>query len=75
MTEYLTPKDLAKRYGISLWTLQQWRKKTRKGEATGPPFEDIGLTPLKPYAPRIRYKLTDVLSWEAANNIQPHLSN
>jgi len=75
MTEYLTPKDLAKRYGISLWTLQQWRKKTRKGEATGPPFEDIGLTPLKPYAPRIRYKLTDVLSWEAANNIQPQLSN
>ena len=75
MTEYLTPKDLAKRYGISLWTLQQWRKKTRKGEATGPPFEDIGLTPLKPYVPRIRYKLTDVLSWEAANNIQPQLSN
>ena len=75
MTAYLTPKDLAKRYGISLWTLQQWRKKTRKGEATGPPFEDIGLTPLKPYAPRIRYKLTDVLSWEAANNIQPHSSN
>jgi len=75
MTEYLTPKDLAERYGISLWTLQQWRKKTRKGEATGPPFEDIGLTPLKPYAPRIRYKLTDVLSWEAANNIQPQLSN
>ena len=75
MTEYLTPKDLAKRYGISLWTLQQWRKKTRKGEASGPPFEDIGLTPLKPYAPRIRYKLTDVLSWEAANNIQPQSSN
>tara|TARA_R100001086_G_scaffold116283_2_gene59621 strand:+ start:124 stop:351 length:228 start_codon:yes stop_codon:yes gene_type:complete len=75
MTEYLTPKDLAKRYDISLWTLQQWRKKTRKGEATGPPFEDIGLTPLKPYAPRIRYKLTDVLSWEAANNIQPQSSN
>ena len=75
MTEYLTPKDLAKRYGISLWTLQQWRKKTRKGEATGPPFEDIGLTPFKPHAPRIRYKLTDVLSWEAANNIQPQSSN
>ena len=75
MTEYLTPKDLAKRYDISLWTLQQWRKKTRKGEATGPPFEDIGLTPFKPHAPRIRYKLTDVLSWEAANNIQPQLSN
>ena len=75
MTEYLTPNDLAERYGISLWTLQQWRKKTRKGEATGPPFEDIGLTPLKPYAPRIRYKLTDVLSWEAANNIQPQSSN
>ena len=71
MTEYLTPKDLAKRYGISLWTLQQWRKKTRKGEATGPPFEDIGLTPLNPYAPRIRYKLTDVIEWEAKNNIQP----
>ena len=75
MIEYLTPKDLAERYGISLWTLQQWRKKTRKGEATGPPFEDIGLTPLKPYAPRIRYKLTDVLSCEAANNIQPQSSN
>jgi len=71
MTEYLRPNDLADRYGISLFTLQQWRKKTRKGEATGPPFEDIGLTPLNPYAPRIRYKLTDVIEWEATNNIQP----
>jgi len=71
MTEYLRPNDLADRYGISLFTLQQWRKKTRKGEATGPPFEDIGLTPLNPYAPRIRYKLTDVIEWEAKHNIQP----
>ncbi len=71
MTEYLRPNDLADRYGISLFTLQQWRKKTRKGEATGPPFEDIGLTPLNPYAPRIRYKLTDVIEWEQKNNIQP----
>ena len=71
MTEYLRPKDLAIRYNISLFTLQQWRKKTRKGEATGPPFEDIGLTPLNPYAPRIRYKLTDVIEWETKNNIQP----
>jgi len=71
MIEYLRPQELADRYGISLFTLQQWRKKTRKGEATGPPFEDIGLTPLNPYAPRIRYKLTDVIEWEATNNIQP----
>ena len=72
MIEYLRPKDLANRYGISLITLQQWRKKTRKGEATGPPFEDIGLTPLKPYAPRIRYRLVDVIEWEAKNNITPN---
>jgi len=71
MIEYLRPQELADRYGISLFTLQQWRKKTRKGEATGPPFEDIGLTPLNPYAPRIRYKLTDVIEWEAKHNIQP----
>ena len=71
LIEYLRPQELADRYGISLFTLQQWRKKTRKGEATGPPFEDIGLTPLNPYAPRIRYKLTDVIEWEAKHNIQP----
>ena len=71
MIEYLTPKDLAKRYSITVRTVTLWRKKTRKGEATGPPFEDIGLTPLNPYAPRIRYKLTDVIEWEAKNNIQP----
>ena len=75
MTEYLTPKDLAKRYKITERRIKEWRIKTRKGEATGPPFEDIGLTPFKPHAPRIRYKLTDVLSWEAANNIQPQSSN
>ena len=71
MTEYLTPKDLAKRYKITEQAVKVWRIKTRKGEATGPPFEDIGLTPLKPYAPRIRYKLTDVLSWEARLDIHP----
>jgi len=41
LIEYLRPQELADRYGISLFTLQQWRKKTRKGEATGPPFEPI----------------------------------
>ena len=71
MIEYLSPKALANRYGISLFTLQQWRKKTRKGEATGPPFEDIGPTPLNPYAPRIRYRLDDCIEWEQKNNIQP----
>ena len=71
MTEYLRPKDLAKRYSITVRTVTLWRNKTRKGEATGPPFEDIGLTPLNPYAPRIRYKLTDVIEWEAKNNIPP----
>ena len=71
MIEYLTPKDLAKRYSITVRTVTLWRNKTRKGEAPGPPFEDIGLTPLNPYAPRIRYKLTDVIEWEAKNIIQP----
>ena len=71
MIEYLTPKDLAKRYSITVRTVTLWRNKTRKGAATGPPFEDIGLTPLNPSAPRIRYKLTDVIEWEAKNNIQP----
>ena len=71
MIEYLRPGDLCNRYGVSLFTLQQWRKKTRKGEATGPPFEDIGRTPLNPYALRIRYRLDDVIKWETKNNIQP----
>jgi hypothetical protein len=26
---------------------------------------------LNQYAPRIRYRLTDVIEWEALNNIQP----
>ena len=71
MTEYLTAKQLQKRYAVSSHTLVLWRKKTRKGEATGPPFEDIGPTPLNPYAPRIRYRLDDVIKWEQQNNIQP----
>ena len=79
MNEYLTQKELAERLGVTLWTVQSWRKKTRAGRSTGPPFEDLGLTPLNPYALRIRYKLSDVLVWETANGItpknQPQLTN
>ena len=72
MIEYLSPKELAHRLGIKVETLAQWRWQTNKEKrAIGPPWEDIGRTPLNQYAPRIRYRLTDVIEWEALNNIQP----
>jgi len=75
MTEYLTPKDLAERYGIKISTVRVWRQRTKRGQSYGPKWEDTGPVLLKPYSPRIRYKLTDVLEWEAKNNIQPQTSN
>ena len=72
MTKYLSPKDLAYRLGIKIRTLAQWRWRTnRENRAIGPPWEDIGLTPLNQYAPRIRYRLDDVIEWEASKKIQP----
>ena len=72
MIEYLSAKELAHRLGIKVDTLTRWRWETkRQKRAIGPPWEDIGRTPLNQYAPRIRYRLTDVIEWEALNNIQP----
>ena len=38
MTEtiYLTPQQLAERYGVQVKTLQHWRWRTRKGKDYGP---------------------------------------
>ena len=72
MIEYLSAKELAHRLGIKVDTLTRWRWETkRQKRAIGPPWQDIGRTPLNQYAPRIRYRLTDVIEWEALNNIQP----
>lgn len=53
-TTYLSSRQLAKRLGISVHTLKNWRQK-----GYGPPF-------LKLAGPqsRTRYKLADVETWE-----------
>ena len=35
-TIYLTPQQLAERYGVQVKTLQHWRWRTRKGKDYGP---------------------------------------
>lgn len=54
--EYLTPAELAKRWGdaVTTGTLANWRSKGK-----GPAFSKFGS--------RVRYRLDQVVSWEAKN--------
>lgn len=56
MTEtpvYLTQRELATRYRLSVRTIERWR-----ADSYGPAWITIGAS--------IRYRMTDVLAWEAA---------
>lgn len=54
----LTQRDLAKRWCVSGRTLERWR-----AQRHGPAWLMIGGS--------IRYRMTDVLAWEAAHLTQP----
>ena len=56
--DWLTTNDLARRWRVSPRTLQRWR-----AEAFGPAWLSIGGS--------IRYRLTDVLDWEATQTTWP----
>ena len=73
MTEaiYLTPQQLAERYGVQVKTLQHWRWRTRKGKDYGPKWEEIPPQPLRKKFMTIRYNYDNVLAWEKENNIDP----
>lgn len=51
---HLSERDLARRWGLSIRTLQRWRK-----AKTGPAFLRLGS--------RIAYRLSDVESFEASH--------
>ena len=63
---YLTTEQLAERYDLSQSTVKRWRKNNQ-----GPPCYFLPRLGLSPRAARTRYKLSDVLAWEQANNITP----
>ena len=67
---YLTTRDLAKRYDLKPDTIKRWRSLGR-----GPAFYKADQFALHPKAPRIRYRLSDVLAWEDTNNIFPINAN
>lgn len=55
MRTHLTEKDLAKRWGVTTRTLQNWRR-----DSKGPAFMDIGNN-------TIRYRMEDVEAYEERN--------
>jgi len=67
---YLTPKQLADRYGVTLQTIKKWRRRTRRGDPFGPPWVDKK-TFFDPTAVRIKYRLADVLAWEVSTGVSP----
>ena len=68
VTIYLTPQQLAERYGVQVKTLQHWRWRTRKGKDYGPKWEEIPPQPLRKKFMTIRYNFDNVLAWEKENN-------
>lgn len=63
---YLTTEELAVRYDLKPDTIKRWRMNGR-----GPAFYKAKQFAINPRAPRIRYKLADILAWEQSNNITP----
>lgn len=55
---HLTSNELAARWRVTVRTLERWR-----AELYGPAWITIGGS--------IRYRMTDVLAWEAAQTIRP----
>ena len=55
---FLSPQQLAERWGLRPATLADWRVKGQ-----GPPF----LKPGRTLKARVRYRLNDVEDWERAN--------
>ncbi len=53
---YLSPEELADRFGVPLQTVYGWNKQT-----SGPPYMKLGR--------HVRYKLSDVLAWEQSRMV------
>ena len=60
-TIYLTPQQLAGRYGVQVKTLQHWRWRTRKGKGYGPKWEEIPPQPLRKKF--MTYVITLIMYW------------
>ena len=58
---FLSEIDLAQRLGLSVKALQGWRARR-----VGPPFLKLGAGPRA----RVRYRLTDLLDWEASQRVE-----
>ncbi len=59
MTDFITPSELAKRWGIKGRTLERWR------------WQRVGIKYIK-IGHLIRYRMEDVLAYEAQNETSPH---
>jgi len=59
---FLSEIDVAKRLGLSVKALQGWRARR-----VGPPFLKLGAGPRA----RVRYRLADLIAWEARQRIEP----
>lgn len=57
MSEYLTRKELAQRWGRSYGTLANWA------------LSDKGPTPTRRSNGTVRYRLTDIEAWEAEHDM------
>ena len=67
---FLTQRELARRYGVSVSAVRKWREQTRRGHPFGPPWIDSP-TMFQPSAPRIKYRLADILAWEVSAGVTP----
>lgn len=58
--EYLTTKEVAQKFSLSLGTLEVWRTQTKKGQEKGPKWTN--------FHGSIRYHVKDLDVWKSQQN-------
>ena len=72
--QFLTSDQLAERYGLSLATIADWRRKDKNkkdSEKKYPNYYTLPKYAVSSGSAKVRYDINEILEWEKTMNITP----